>query len=135
MCMSTIAVEVRRAREAALGSSLETDLERVRGLARTLDAKFEVAGIKFGWDAIIGLVPVAGDIAMAAIGTYPLYIAHKHKLGKFVRARMIGNLALDWVVGSVPLVGDLFDVAFKSHIKNARLLERAVEKARQSTLR
>lgn len=133
--MSTIAVEVRRAREAALGSSLETDLERVRGLARTLDAKFEVAGIKFGWDAIIGLVPVAGDIAMAAIGTYPLYIAHKHKLGKFVRARMIGNLALDWVVGSVPLVGDLFDVAFKSHIKNARLLERAVEKARQSTLR
>ena len=133
--MSNIAVEVHRAPESGPGSSLEADLERVRRLAQVLDAKFEIAGIKFGWDAIIGLVPVAGDVAMAAIGTYPLYIAHKHKLGKFVRARMIGNLALDWAVGSVPLVGDLFDVAFKSHIKNARLLERAVEKSRQSVLR
>ena len=132
--MSSIAVEVRRAREAALGSSLDADLERVRRLAQMLDSKFEIAGIKFGWDAIIGLVPVAGDVAMAAIGTYPLYIAHKHKLGKFVRARMIGNLALDWAVGLVPLVGDVFDVAFKAHIKNARLLERTVEKHRERTI-
>lgn len=133
--MSNIAVEVHRAPESGPSSSLEADLERVRRLGQMLDAKFEIAGIKFGWDAIIGLVPVAGDLTMAAIGTYPLYVAHKHKLGKFVRARMIGNLALDWAVGSVPLVGDLFDIAFKSHIKNAKLLERAVEKSRQSVLR
>ena len=126
--MSSIAVEVRRAEESVQRSSLQQDLERVRQLASVLDAKFQIAGIRFGWDAIVGLVPVVGDVAMAVVGTYPLYVAHKHKLGKIVRARMIGNLALDWAVGAVPLVGDLFDVAFKAHLKNARLLEQAVEK-------
>ena len=129
--MSSIAVEVRRAGEAFSRSSLEEDLERVRKLARVLDAQFEIAGFKFGWDAIVGLVPVAGDVAMAAIGAYPLIVAHKHGLSKLVRARMAGNLLIDWAVGAIPLAGDVFDVAFKAHLKNARLLERAAEKHHQ----
>jgi hypothetical protein len=129
--MSSIAVEVRRAGQAWNRSSLEEDLQRVRTLARALDAQFEIAGIKFGWDAIAGLVPIVGDFATTAVGAYPLLVAHKHRLSKLVRFRMAGNLLIDWAIGAIPLVGDLFDVAFKAHLKNAQLLERAAAKHRQ----
>lgn len=131
--MSTITVEARRAGTQARPGELERDIERVRALARALDAQFEIAGVKFGWDAIIGLVPIAGDLATAVLGVYPILIAHKHGFGRVVRARMAANLALDWVVGSVPFAGDVFDVMFKAHKKNLALLERAAEKALPKT--
>lgn len=108
---------------------LERDIERVRALARSLDAQFEIAGVRFGWDSIIGLVPIAGDLATAVLGMYPILIARKHGLGRVVGARMVANLAIDWAVGSVPLAGDVFDVMYKAHKKNLALLERAAEKA------
>ena len=109
---------------------LEADLERVRMLARLLDAQFDIAGIKIGWDAIIGLVPVVGDTVTTIIGAYPIHVARKHKLGRWLQLRMAGNLAIDWAVGSIPLLGDVFDVAYKANLKNAALLERAVESKR-----
>ena len=126
-----ISVNAYRAGTLPKPGELEADLARVRQLATLLDAQFEIGGIKFGLDAIVGLVPVVGDIATALIGTYPLYVARKHNLGKFVRARMVSNLLIDWAVGAVPLVGDVFDVGFKAHLKNAELLEKAVEKHRE----
>lgn len=109
---------------------LERDIERVRTMARAMDAQFEVAGVRFGWDSIIGLVPVAGDLATALIGIYPILIARKHNLSKLTRWRMAANFALDMAVGAVPLAGDVFDVAFKANLKNLALLEREAEKAR-----
>jgi hypothetical protein len=123
-------VEANRARPVPGVTELEVDLERVRKLATLMDAQFEIAGIKVGWDAIIGLVPVAGDLAAAAIGAYPIHVARKHSLGKLLQARMAGNLLLDWAVGAIPLVGDLFDVGFKANLKNAALLEKAATKRR-----
>jgi hypothetical protein len=128
--MSTIAVEAHRVGTTPRPGELERDIERVRTLARMMDSQFEVAGVKFGWDAIVGLVPVAGDIATALIGLYPLLIAKKHNLSKVTRTRMAANLVLDWAVGAVPLAGDVFDVAFKANLKNLELLEKAAEKAR-----
>jgi hypothetical protein len=125
-----VTVNVHRAGTLPKPGELEADLARVQQLAKLLDSQFEFAGIKFGLDAIVGLVPVVGDIATALIGTYPLYIARKHNLGKFVRARMVSNLLIDWAVGAVPLVGDVFDVGYKAHLKNAELLEKAVAKSR-----
>lgn len=127
--MSAIPVDVQRVapgqrRVADLG----TDLERVRKMAKLLDAQFEIAGIKVGWDAIIGLVPVAGDVATALIGVYPLHVARKHKLGRTVQARMAANLLIDWAVGAIPVVGDLFDIGFKANLKNLKLLEKAAAK-------
>jgi hypothetical protein len=107
---------------------LRADLERVRRLARSMDTQFEIAGIKLGWDAIIGLVPLAGDFVTAAIGVYPIVIARKHGFGKALQTRMAMNLLIDWAVGEVPLLGDAFDVFFRANIKNAALLEREVEK-------
>ena len=124
---SPVNVKVSRAR-AGSAESLEADLEKVRRLAKLLDAEFEIGGVKYGWDAIVGLVPVVGDLAMALVGVYPIIIARKHKLGRVVQTRMAMNLLIDWAAGEIPLVGDAFDVAFKANLKNAKLLEKAAEK-------
>ena len=128
-----VSVRVHRAGTLPKRGELEADLARVRQVAKLLDSQFEIAGVKFGWDSIVGLVPVVGDIAMALVGTYPLYIARKHNLGRFIRARMVSNLLIDLALGAVPLVGDAFDVGFKAHLKNAALLEKAAEKRRLSS--
>ena len=125
-----VSVQVHRAGTLPKPGELEADLARVRQVAKLLDSQFEIAGFKFGWDAIVGLVPVVGDVAMALVGAYPLYVARRHGLSRFVRARMVSNLLIDWALGAVPLVGDVIDVGFKAHLKNAALLEKAAEKAR-----
>ena len=128
--MSTIAVEAHRAGTQPRPGELERDIERVRMVARAMDAQFEIGGVKFGWDSIIGLVPVAGDIATAIVGLYPILIAKKHNLSKVTRLRMAANFAVDLALGAVPLAGDVFDVAYKANMKNLALLEREAEKRR-----
>lgn len=120
-------VEVRSARP-----QLQRDLARVEQLARLLDARFEIAGVKFGWDSLIGLVPVAGDLATAAMALYPVYLAGRHDLGSLTIARMLGNVGLDVIVGAVPVAGDIFDIAFKANRRNLALFRKAVESRRSS---
>jgi hypothetical protein len=105
--------------------SLEADLAAARQLAELLDAKFTVGGVRFGVDAILGLIPVVGDTVSTLIGVYPLMLARKHKLGRWVQARMAANLAADWAIGLVPLAGDVFDIGFKANLRNFALLEKA----------
>lgn len=126
----TIRVDVER-----VELELEADLARVRKLAKLLDAQFEIAGVKVGWDSIVGLIPIAGDIATTLLGLYPLALARKHKLGKTVQSRMAMNLLIDWAAGTVPLLGDAFDVVYKANLKNLALLEKAVEKKRSRSER
>jgi hypothetical protein len=103
------------------------DLARVRKLAELLDSKFSLMGIRFGVDALVGLIPVVGDSITTLIGLYPIYVAQQHKISFFIRGRMFVNLLADWLIGLVPLVGDIFDVGFKANLKNLRLLEKAME--------
>ena len=93
-------------------------------------AQFSVAGIQFGLDAIVGLVPVVGDTLTALAALYPIWVARRHNLGKTLQARMAVNVVLDWLAGLVPVVGDVIDVAYKSNLKNLKLLERATERRR-----
>jgi hypothetical protein len=116
---------------AAQTPDLEADLRKARQIAMLLDAQFELAGIKFGMDAIVGLIPGVGDALTTVVGLYPLYLARRHGLGRLLTARMAGNLLLDFALGSVPLLGDVFDVAFKANLKNLQLLEKAAEKHRR----
>ena len=109
-------------------TTLEQDLTVARTIAKLMDSQFEVAGFKFGLDALIGLVPVAGDAASFVIGMYPVYLARKHKLGALVISRMMLNLGADFITGAVPLVGDVLDVAYKANLKNFKLLEAAAGK-------
>jgi hypothetical protein len=130
--METVTVNVRRA--GGVGGvawaepDLKVDLERARKLATLLDSQFSIAGIKFGLDAIVGLVPVVGDTLTALAGLYPIWVARRHNLGKTVQARMALNVVADWAAGSIPVIGDLIDVTYKSNLKNLTLLERAAER-------
>src|SRR5262245_4371166 len=125
--MSTLAVNVRRRFDS---SNIHEDLDRARRLATLLDAQFELAGIKFGFDAIVGLIPVIGDTIALLAGLYPIYVARKHGLGRVVEMRMWANLAIDYFGGLIPVVGDLFDVSYKANLKNVSLLELAASKRR-----
>ena len=107
---------------------LRADLARAHQLADLLDTKFSIGGYRFGLDALVGLIPGVGDLIGALAGLYPLVVAQRHGLGKVVQARMAVNLLVELVVGSVPVVGDLFDFGFKANIRNVRLLDQAVAK-------
>ncbi len=133
--MEKIAVDVRRiagaGNFAGAVPDLKTDLGRARILANWLDARFSFMGIRFGLDALIGLIPVVGDTLTALASTYPIWVAQRHGLGRTVQMRMAWNVMLDWLPGLVPVVGDVFDVAFKANLKNLALLEAAATKKRQ----
>lgn len=93
-------------------------------LEHWLDDRFRlpIIGTRIGMDGIIGLIPGVGDVITT--GMSAVFIADAWKAGarKSVLARMAGNMAIDFVVGAVPLVGDLFDFMFKSNRANLRLL-------------
>ena len=131
--MEAIRVDARRVERAA--PDLETDLSRARVLANWLDAKFSFMGVKFGMDAVIGLIPVVGDTATALAAAYPIWVAERHGLGKTVQARMAFNVLVDWLTGLVPIAGDVFDAAYKANLKNLKLLEAAAEKKRRRPTR
>lgn len=126
---STQRVNASRVRGGSMPvRTLEQDIEVARLVAKAMDSSFNVAGVKFGFDAVLGLIPVAGDAVSLAIGLYPIFLARKHRLGKLVVMRMIGNLGVDFVTGVVPVLGDAFDVLFKANLKNLKLLENAAAK-------
>ena len=105
-------------------------LARARTLARLLDSAVRVpgTGIRFGADAVIGLIPGLGDIGGAALAGYLVILAQRLGVPRAVVLRMLANVAVDTLGGTVPLIGDLFDVAFKSNLRNVALLERALER-------
>jgi hypothetical protein len=80
--------------------------------------------VRFGFDAIIGLVPAIGDVLTSFVSMYILRVAARRGVPRVVLLRMTANLAIDYVAGSVPIVGDAFDVYWKANIKNVELLKR-----------
>jgi len=110
-------------------------LARARRLARLLDSAARVPGtqIRFGADAVLGLVPGLGDVAGAALAGYLVLLARRHGAPRSVVMRMLANVAVDTIGGTVPLAGDLFDVAYKSNLRNLALLEGAIERPAATT--
>jgi len=103
--------------------------DRLRGLdtlARALDSVARLPGtnVRFGLDALLGLVPGVGDLAGAAIAGYVVLAAARLGAPRAVLLRMLLNVAIDTLVGSVPLVGDAFDVAWRANTRNVTLLQR-----------
>jgi hypothetical protein len=97
-------------------------------LAHLLDDTFVIpgTGIRFGLDAILGLVPGVGDALSAGMGLLPVIIAHRFGLGRRLVLRMLANLAVDGLVSLIPVLDLVLDVAFKANIRNLRLLEEAL---------
>jgi hypothetical protein len=103
-------------------------LEALQRWATLLDAAFGIPGtrIRFGLDALIGLVPGAGDAVAALFSAALIVQAARTGIPRVVLARMVFNTLVDTIVGAIPFLGDLFDVAWKANLRNVRLLDRFV---------
>ena len=99
-------------------------ISNLDSLARLMDSRFTIPGtnIRFGLDSIIGLVPGVGDFATFMVSGYMLSILAKNGASGFVLARMTLNILIDALIGSIPILGDIFDVAFKANQRNIKLL-------------
>lgn len=99
-------------------------LTRISRLARLMDTAVYMPGtnVRFGLDSVIGLLPGIGDAAGGLIGLYIINEGRRLGLPKSKLMRMVANVAIDTAVGSVPLAGDVFDVYFKSHKRNANII-------------
>jgi hypothetical protein len=108
-----------------VGTHQPPEVERLRALSRLLDNAFTIPGtqVRFGLDALVGLVPGLGDAVSAVFSGYLIVQASRLGAPKSVVSRMVANVAIDTLIGWVPLLGDLFDVAWKSNVRNMSLLE------------
>ena len=93
-------------------------------MAKLLDIAFILPGtkVRYGIDGIIGLIPVIGDIVATALSLWVVREARALGAPWHLTARMLGNVAIQGVVGAVPVAGDAFDVLFRANMRNARLL-------------
>jgi len=108
----------------AAGPSREDALARIALLAKLMDSAFVIPGLnrRVGFDAVLGLVPGVGDAISAALASYIIWEARQLGLPRWKIARMIGNVAVDTALGSIPLAGDVFDVFFRANERNLRII-------------
>lgn len=109
---------------------VEGSLRRLDSLARLMDSAFVIPGttIRFGLDGLVGLMPGIGDLIASTVSLYLVREARRLGAPRWLIARMIWNVAVDTFVGSVPVVGDIFDVMFRANLANMSLLRSHLEK-------
>lgn len=109
------------------------EIRRLDRLAVLLDSQFRLpgTGFRFGLDTVVGLIPGLGDAVTFVPSAYLILTGLRLGARKSTIARMAGNTAIDLLIGAVPLLGDLFDAAFKANLRNVRLLREDL--ARQQT--
>ena len=105
-------------------------LARARTLTNLLDNAVRVpgTGMRFGLDPVLGLIPGLGDVAGAALSGYVVLLASQLGAPTTVIVRMLGNVVIDTVGGTFPVIGDLFDAGWKANSRNLALLERHLGK-------
>lgn len=108
----------------------EQRIARIEALATLLDTALVIPGtnLRFGADALIGLVPGIGDAITMAVSLWLVKEARALGAPGHLVARMLGNIAIDGMVGAVPLLGDAFDLVWKSNRRNLHLLRRHLER-------
>ncbi|MBY6138080.1 DUF4112 domain-containing protein [Leisingera daeponensis] len=104
-------------------------LQALERLAHRMDRAFRIPliGVRIGWDSIAGLVPGVGDTIALIPAGYILYSGYRMGASAPILARMAANIGVDALIGSIPLAGDLFDVAWKANTRNTDLLRRHFE--------
>ena len=114
----------------ASAPSSDAALKRLQTVANLLDSAFVIPGTRqrVGIDAIIGLIPGLGDIATTLLSSYIIWEARNLGVSRFALTRMLANLGIHAAVGSLPLVGDLFDAFFRVNQRNMRILRAQLER-------
>jgi hypothetical protein len=108
--------------------------ERLKFLAWLLDSSIPIPGTRFtvGLDAIVGLFPFVGDLIGVLVSSYIVSEANRLGVGRAVLARMAFNVAVEGVIGIVPLFGDIFDAGWKANQRNVRLLDAWAERPHET---
>lgn len=109
---------------------------RIEAMEAMLEGLFVIPGTnrRVGLDSLVGLIPVVGDVATAAMGAWIVWEARNLGMPKWQLARMAANVGFDTVVGAIPFAGDVFDFLFKSNTKNLRIIRRHLDKHHPSTV-
>lgn len=104
--------------------SMDKRIRAAKVIAKLLDTQFNIAGVKFGFDPIIDLIPWVGDVIGVLLSLFILHTAYKVGVSKVDFAKMIGNITIDFLVGLIPFLGVIFDVVYKANIRNIAILEK-----------
>ncbi|MEA2729873.1 MAG: hypothetical protein QOF70_4348 [Acetobacteraceae bacterium] len=98
---------------------------RLRWLAWLIDGAFGLPGtrFRFGLNSVIGLLPVGGDAVLGVLSLYIIYEAARLGLPRHKLARMLANVGIEVIGGSVPILGDLFDIVLKANLRNLAIIE------------
>ena len=105
-------------------AALPRDLVALQRFARLLDEEFVIPGThtRIGLDALIGLAPGIGDVVGAVLSAWIVVGAIRHRVPARIVVRMVGNIAADEVVGTIPVLGDVFDLLFKENVANVEMV-------------
>jgi len=97
----------------------------VQRLARWLDTDWHVFGVRFGWDVILGFIPVVGDVITAVLSLYIVYVGYRMSVPSSVLLKMLVNIGVEVLIGAVPGLGDIFDIYWRSNMRNIDLMKRS----------
>jgi hypothetical protein len=121
-----------------VGTDPESVRRRVEAMERLLERLVIIPGIKrpVGLDVILDVVPIAGDVAAAVLGSYMIWEARNLGMSRWKMARMAGNIGVDFLLGLIPWVGAIPDFFFRSNTRNLRIIKRHLDKhhARTATV-
>lgn len=118
-----------------IGTDPTSVRRRIEAVEKALEHGFRVPGVgyEFGLDAVVGLIPVVGDVIGAAFGAYLVWEARNLGMSKWKLWRMAGNVGFDTAVGLVPFAGDALDFLFRSNTRNLRVVKRHLDKHHPET--
>lgn len=113
-----------------LGADAVSIVRRVEMVEYVLERAIALPGLrrKVGLDAVVGLVPVAGDVVSAVLGMYLVWEARNLGMSKWQLARMTANVGVDTLLGAIPLAGDLFDFMFRSNRRNLKMIRKHIDR-------
>lgn len=120
----------RMTQDLPLGTDIKSVVRRIEALERLLEGliKVPLVGRKVGLDAIVGLLPGAGDLITGAMGLYLVWEARNLGMPRWQLWRMAGNVGFDALVGAVPVAGDLFDLLYRSNTKNLKIIRKHIDR-------
>ena len=114
----------------------EEKLLRLKRLSHNLDEAITIPGTKrkIGIDPIIGLIPVGGDLIGGVLSIYIMHAGIRMGMPRAAIVRMFTNVALEFIIGCIPIIGDLFDATWKSNQRNVKLIEDSVMSEEKNTI-
>lgn len=122
----------------AIGTDPQSVRQRVEAMEKLLERLAVIPGTRqtVGLDVILDLVPIAGDIAAAALGSYIVWEARNLGMSKWQMARMVGNVGTNWLLGLfsvIPVIGAIPTLLFRSNTRNLRIIKRHLDKHHPGT--